>query len=277
MTANTAEICPGDGKPCYVGGRDDKRHRCGTVQCGRPQVANTAERVSDKLKPCPFCGGEAVIRNIAGGGNVITCAQCGAESAVFDNALLALPAWNRRSEGAGEREEVIEECAKVADDAHRAATAMLAEVEAYSDDYFRTRGAESAGRLIAMRIRALTTPSPSVPSPRVPCPHCRDTGYITNPAADAGSVDWDEPCPRCNKQEADEPSVPSGREEALEEAAKVADQMAIEEDVLADHYRDHTPSPEQREDAMCRAAAHRYAASAIRALKANTPPPREGE
>jgi hypothetical protein len=57
------------------------------------------------------------------------------------------------------------------------------------------------------------------------------------------------------------------RERALEEAAKVADQMAREEDVLADHYRDHTPSPEQREDAMCRAAAHRDVATNIRALK----------
>lgn len=27
------EVCPKDGRPCYVGGENDKHHRCGTAQC----------------------------------------------------------------------------------------------------------------------------------------------------------------------------------------------------------------------------------------------------
>lgn len=44
------EICIGDGKPCYVGARTaDAHHRCGTVQCGRPENQALTVRVGDDL------------------------------------------------------------------------------------------------------------------------------------------------------------------------------------------------------------------------------------
>ena len=60
----------------------------------------------------------------------------------------------------------------------------------------------------------------------------------------------------------------TARAEAIEEAAGVADHMAVEEDVLAEHYRLLNASRlgEQQENAMTRSAACRHVAGAIRAL-----------
>ena len=47
-----------------------------------------------KLKPCPFCGGEAHFVN---NDNWIACGDCGAETSYFDTKEEATEAWNRRA------------------------------------------------------------------------------------------------------------------------------------------------------------------------------------
>ena len=46
----------------------------------------------DKLKKCPFCGGEAEIF-------WVICKECTAETKDFDTKEEAIEAWNRRVEG----------------------------------------------------------------------------------------------------------------------------------------------------------------------------------
>jgi len=78
--------------------------------------------MSEKLKPCPFCGGDARVRTWTDACElfaVVKCTQCGAESNMADdgtktkgeNIADAVASWNKR---AG-RNETIEECAKVVD------------------------------------------------------------------------------------------------------------------------------------------------------------------
>ena len=52
-----------------------------------------------KLKPCPFCGGEADIRepNIFYWGKVIVCEKCGVQMPPSKNNKEAIAAWNRRA------------------------------------------------------------------------------------------------------------------------------------------------------------------------------------
>ena len=55
------------------------------------------------LKPCPFCGGEAVFalgeeyrRECGQENDWIICSSCCAESGYFDSPEKAAEAWNRR-------------------------------------------------------------------------------------------------------------------------------------------------------------------------------------
>ena len=48
----------------------------------------------EKLKKCPFCGGE--VRFATEEGNWILCPKCGAESDYFDRKEEAITAWNTR-------------------------------------------------------------------------------------------------------------------------------------------------------------------------------------
>ena len=52
----------------------------------------------EKLKPCPFCGGEARIEDeLEDGGKCISCIRCMACSPVyFDRCENMVPEWNRR-------------------------------------------------------------------------------------------------------------------------------------------------------------------------------------
>lgn len=60
--------------------------------------------MSEELKPCPFCGGEAEIRPVTmPDGNVrqyVSCLNdsCGAASGLFGMDCYAVDAWNRRAE-----------------------------------------------------------------------------------------------------------------------------------------------------------------------------------
>lgn len=51
-----------------------------------------------KLKPCPFCGGNAVIMNM-GYPHWIYCEKCGAKvhGGVFGSVSASVDAWNRRT------------------------------------------------------------------------------------------------------------------------------------------------------------------------------------
>ena len=57
--------------------------------------------MAEKLKPCPFCGGEAKLRN-EGSCSFVKCKNCGAEaglvhiSAEYCANEKAAEAWNRR-------------------------------------------------------------------------------------------------------------------------------------------------------------------------------------
>lgn len=47
-----------------------------------------------ELKPCPFCGGEAMFEGTDG--TWIVCMECGAETAYLDTREKAIEAWSGR-------------------------------------------------------------------------------------------------------------------------------------------------------------------------------------
>lgn len=56
--------------------------------------------MSEKLKLCPFCGGEAFVHmlgNEIAKGYYIACDECGAKTIVFGYETEAIEAWNRRA------------------------------------------------------------------------------------------------------------------------------------------------------------------------------------
>ena len=53
------------------------------------------------LKPCPFCGGEAVlVKNFSSipGWSYVRCQECGASVACVTDPYRAIENWNRRVE-----------------------------------------------------------------------------------------------------------------------------------------------------------------------------------
>ena len=50
------------------------------------------------IRTCPFCGGTGVKRSYDRHGFLVICADCAAETAVFDSPKEAIEAWNRRTE-----------------------------------------------------------------------------------------------------------------------------------------------------------------------------------
>ena len=69
--------------------------------------AAKGERMMDKLKPCPFCGGQQLYDNIgvhydeSGLSDVryfysVVCINCGCRTASFEQKLNAIESWNRR-------------------------------------------------------------------------------------------------------------------------------------------------------------------------------------
>ena len=59
--------------------------------------------MSEELKPCPFCGGEAGVFNVADYGDhpihdkEVVCLVCEFSSGAFDTTEKAVEAWNRRT------------------------------------------------------------------------------------------------------------------------------------------------------------------------------------
>ena len=50
-----------------------------------------------ELKPCPFCGGEYVIKKLILSARFIRCDSCSAETTWFPTKQEAIEAWNRRA------------------------------------------------------------------------------------------------------------------------------------------------------------------------------------
>lgn len=60
-------------------------------------------KAAHKLKPCPFCGGQAIVQemhySMLQSENFVKCVNCGAESSrYYDDMHSAIKAWNRRFE-----------------------------------------------------------------------------------------------------------------------------------------------------------------------------------
>lgn len=54
--------------------------------------------MTDKLRECPFCGGEAKLRNRGmNTPNYVFCENCGAVSKITETEADAIKAWNKRS------------------------------------------------------------------------------------------------------------------------------------------------------------------------------------
>ena len=54
--------------------------------------------MNDKLKPCPFCGGEAFFREIVEYGVKVVCKNCWNESKFYHDEIDAIIAWNKRTQ-----------------------------------------------------------------------------------------------------------------------------------------------------------------------------------
>lgn len=50
----------------------------------------------EKLKPCPFCGGEAESKELWNRDYEIECKKCGARSGEYLKEKYAIENWNRR-------------------------------------------------------------------------------------------------------------------------------------------------------------------------------------
>jgi Lar family restriction alleviation protein len=54
--------------------------------------------MSDKLKPCPFCGGKAEFRSGSSTMPYIRCRECGGRTKSSRNKANLIAVWNRRAE-----------------------------------------------------------------------------------------------------------------------------------------------------------------------------------
>ena len=85
----------------------DELDRYHVLECGRCNGSGVID--TNKLKPCPFCSGEADIHECAdfdsdmlkvvyGGMCGVHCTQCSISTLPYDSEQEAIEAWNRRTE-----------------------------------------------------------------------------------------------------------------------------------------------------------------------------------
>ena len=58
--------------------------------------------MSERLKPCPFCGGEASVVQYVGDLYAVVCNYCFVRTSKYSEKEKAVSAWNRRN---GETDE----------------------------------------------------------------------------------------------------------------------------------------------------------------------------
>ena len=60
--------------------------------------------MSEELKPCPFCGGKAVLGDLGFEDReyYVVCKKCGAETIISRYPERVIDLWNRRTEAAHE-------------------------------------------------------------------------------------------------------------------------------------------------------------------------------
>ena len=56
--------------------------------------------MSEELRPCPFCGGEARLETYGGTACAVVCQTCGCGTPTMrlDDGMIAADLWNRRAE-----------------------------------------------------------------------------------------------------------------------------------------------------------------------------------
>ena len=68
--------------------------------------------MTEELKPCPFCGGEAEVRMFTATLIFVQCKNCLAGSTAFSTDEEAVTAWNKRWTLSKKLRKVIRECLK---------------------------------------------------------------------------------------------------------------------------------------------------------------------
>lgn len=53
--------------------------------------------MAEKLKPCPFCGGEAEVKQAYDGHYCVSCMICGIRTLFSDKKSIPIKLWNRRA------------------------------------------------------------------------------------------------------------------------------------------------------------------------------------
>ena len=67
------------------------------VTCEHCNGTGEVQTTETKLKPCPFCGGEASMYIAYDDGYYVCCDECGCGLPVYNTEEEAIEAWNRRT------------------------------------------------------------------------------------------------------------------------------------------------------------------------------------
>lgn len=54
--------------------------------------------MSNNLKPCPFCGGKAIVTEIPINSYITVCTNCSSNMAIYRSKQEAIEAWNNRAD-----------------------------------------------------------------------------------------------------------------------------------------------------------------------------------
>ncbi len=162
--------------------------------------------MSEELKPCPFCGSTAELKDYGRGRICVQCsdADCRAHSMLSLPGEDAIKAWNTRP--SNERTRAFEEAAEIADVGAQSARAFITQCAKWSPLQGEWSRARDLATDIADAIRALPTPPISdedVEKARTAlkqwhCPSCGGSTTYVNRWKDAdGHHENTVPCKVC--------------------------------------------------------------------------------